>query len=301
MNGTLNVFKPRNQTSFTLVSMVKRLTQERRVGHAGTLDPMASGVLPVCLGQGTRVVEFLMDATKVYRACIELGVTTDTYDATGRVIRRADPDRVSQAQIEQALDLFRGEIAQTPPMYSAVKHQGQPLYRLARAGITVSRKSRPAMIYRLDLIDFEPPLVTLEIECSKGTYIRSLAHDLGSMLGCGAHLKELTRTRYGPFDITEAVSAEQLDASSDWQQLVYPVDFVLSHWPAVILNGDREKAVRNGGAVFLGDCPVVVEPEERCRAYSQDGRFLAVLCFDPGRGQWQPAKVFVKPAGDSGA
>jgi tRNA pseudouridine55 synthase len=178
-------------------------------------------------------------------------------------------------------------------MYSAVKHQGQPLYKLARAGITVSRRSRIARIYRLNLVAFEPPLVTLEIECGKGTYIRQLAHDLGNLLGCGAHLKGLIRTRYGPFDIKDAISPEQLeDASSNWQHLAYPIDSVLSHWPAVVLSGEQERVVRNGGSVFLRNGDAGVNLENRCRAYSQDGCFLAVLSFHPETGWWQPAKVF---------
>ena len=172
MDGILNVNKPPGMTSFDVVSIIKRLTREKRVGHAGTLDPMASGVLPVCLGRGTRVVEFLMDAHKVYRAQIELGMATDTYDAAGKVTRREDPSSIGRSRLEAALDSFRGRIRQIPPMYSALKHQGQRLYQLARAGVTVSRKSRRAVVYRLELIAFEPPLVTLEVECGKGTYIR---------------------------------------------------------------------------------------------------------------------------------
>ena len=179
MDGILNINKPCGKTSFSMVAMVKRLTGERRVGHAGTLDPIATGVLPICLGQGTRVIEFLVDATKTYRAEIELGVTTDTYDADGRIIQRGDPSGISQDHLEAALASFCGLIRQTPPMYSAVKYQGKPLYKLARAGITVERRSRLAKIHRLELVDWQPPVATIEVVCGKGTYIRSLAYDLG--------------------------------------------------------------------------------------------------------------------------
>lgn len=292
MDGILNINKPLGRTSASVVSQVKRLTRERRVGHAGTLDPMASGVLPVCFGQGTRVVEFLMDTHKVYKAQIELGIATDTYDASGKVTRQADPSRVGRQQLETALSSFRGLIQQIPPMYSALKHRGQRLYKLARAGITVSRQSRQARIYRLKLTDFEPPLVTLEIECSKGTYIRSLAHDLGELLGCGAHLKGLVRLRYGPFSITDAVSLTQLE-DDHWRHLVYPIDIVLSHWPAVSLNADQGQMIKNGSSVVMENGPTGADLEERCRAYSQDGCFLAVLRFKPESGRWQPDKVFV--------
>jgi tRNA pseudouridine55 synthase len=276
--------------------MVKRLTRERRVGHAGTLDTTASGVLPVCFGRGTRVIEFLLDAGKVYRAEIKLGVATDTHDATGKIIQQEDSSSISRGQIEQALSSFRGLIWQTPPMYSALKHQGQRLYRLARAGITVERKSRPARIYRLELIDFKPPLVTVEIECGKGTYIRSLAHDLGEFLGCGAHVKELVRLSYGPFNIEEAVSLSQLETAfcnHNWQHLVYPIDVVLHHWSVVVVGKEQERIIKNGGSLIMGDNQVEFDGEKRRRAYSKDGSFLAVLYFNQKIGRWQPEKVFV--------
>jgi len=211
MDGILNINKPWGKTSFSIVAMVKRLSGERRVGHAGTLDPAATGVLPVCLGQGTRIIEFLVDATKAYRAEIELGMVTDTYDASGRIIQRGDPSGISQNQLESVLTSFCGLIWQTPPMYSAVKYQGKPLYELARTGITVERGSRLTEIHRLELVDWQPPVATIEVVCGKGTYIRSLAYDLGQALGCGAYLKSLIRLRCGLFDIREAVSVPQLE------------------------------------------------------------------------------------------
>ncbi len=225
MDGILNIDKPPGRTSYSVVAMVKRLSGERRVGHAGTLDPAASGVLPVCLGQATRVVEFLMATTKVYRADVELGVATDTYDATGQVTFRADASGIAIARLEDALEPFRGAIRQTPPMFSALKHRGQPLYQLARAGVSVERRSRAVTIHRLELISWQPPVAVLEIECGKGTYIRSLAHDLGQSLGYGAHLKNLVRTRCGIFDIRDAVSLPKLEEAL---QRGYWGDFSLS-------------------------------------------------------------------------
>jgi len=213
VNGILNVNKPKQKTSFDIVSMVRRLTGERRVGHAGTLDPEATGVLPVCLGQGTRIVQYLMDTEKGYRAVIELGVATDTYDASGEVVQRGEYSGISREQVEQALNSFVGTIQQIPPMYSALKHQGQPLYKLARSGITVERKSRTVIIHKLRIVDWQPPIVTIEVVCSKGTYIRSLAHDLGQILGCGANMKDLIRFQCGPFNIGNAVSIPQLEAA----------------------------------------------------------------------------------------
>jgi len=267
------------------------------VGHAGTLDPAAIGVLPICLGQATRVVEYLMDGTKVYRAEIELGVATDTYDATGQITHQEDPSAVTAEQVEAALNSFRGVIQQTPPAYSAVKYQGKPLYRWTRAGITVERRSRPARVYRLKLIDFELPVVTVEVECGKGTYIRSLAHDLGQVLGCGAHLQSLVRMRYGPFDIRDAVSVPELEEAfrhGFWQRLIYPADTVLSHWRAVVVSDDTVQLIRNGRPVVLeqDNSPVPSSVENCCRVYAPDGSFIGVLRFNPETGQWQPEKVF---------
>ena len=307
VDGILNINKPRGETSYHVVARVKRLSGVRRVGHAGTLDPEATGVLPVCLGRATRITGFLMDTTKTYRAEIELGTATDTYDATGKVTRRGDPSAVSREQVAAALDRFRGLTQQTPPMYSSVKHQGRRLYELARAGIEVPRKSRPIVIHHLDIMHWQPPVVTIEVECGKGTYIRSLAHDLGEALGCGAHLKSLIRLRCGPFDISAAVSVTQLEEAFHhgyWQHFIHPADSVLLHWKAVVVNDATALNIRNGVPVSLVDegnslsaatelsTPVSPDTGTRCRTYTLDGRFLGVMRFNPEKGRWQPEKVF---------
>ena len=309
MDGILNINKPWGETSFSLVAMVKRLTGERRVGHAGTLDPAATGVLPICLGKGTRITEFLVAATKTYRAEIKLGTTTDTYDTSGRITQKGDPSGISRNQLESTLTSFCGLIRQIPPMYSAVKYQGKPLYKLARAGITVERRSRLARIYRLELLDWQSPVVTIEVDCSKGTYIRSLAHDLGQALGCGAFLKNLIRLRCGSFNIKDAVSVSQLEGAFHygyWQQFIYPIDSVLSHWAAMVVSDDTGQSIRNGRPLVWEnkdkgkdrscleqDISVGSPSENLCRAYALDGRFLGVLRFNSERGQWQPEKVFL--------
>jgi tRNA pseudouridine55 synthase len=297
LDGILNVNKPAGKTSYGVVARIRRLSGEKRVGHAGTLDPDATGVLPVCLGRATRLVEYLAGAAKTYRAAIVLGAATDTYDAAGAVTQRADPSGIDRAQAEAALAAFRGPIHQTPPMYSALKHKGQPLYKLARAGITVERPSRPVTVYRLEITDWQPPEVTLEVECSKGTYIRSLAHDLGQELGCGAYLKELARTAYGPFKIEDAVSLSQIEEtfrSGDQVRLVHPPDYVLQGYPAAAVDGEGEKAIKQGNVLKL-EIPSVpdVSAGTRCRAYAADGRFLGVLRYLPDKGTWQPEKVFI--------
>lgn len=304
VEGILNIDKPRGRTSFSIVALVRRLSGERRVGHAGTLDPEATGVLPVCLGQGTRIIQFFADAAKTYRAEIELGVATDTYDASGKVTQRKDASGITLAQLESALTAFRGVIQQTPPMYSAVKYHGQPLYKLARAGIEVERKSRPAQIYRLEIIEWQSPIFTLEVDCGKGTYIRSLAHDLGQALGCGAYLKNLIRLRYGLFDLKDSVSIPELENAfryGYWQHLLYPVDTVLLRYSAVLFDSAAEDAISKGSlppsptgnGVQRTDYLGPPSPDdEYCRAYAIDGRFLGVLWFNRERGRWQPKKVF---------
>jgi tRNA pseudouridine55 synthase len=285
-------------TSFGVVVMVKRLTGERRAGHAGTLDPDATGVLPICLGRGTRVIEFMVDTTKTYCAVIELGKATDTYDAAGKITFQGDASGIDIAQLEPALESFRGEIRQTPPMYSALKHQGQKLYEFARAGIEIERKSRPVKIYRLVLLDWQPPLVTLEIECSKGTYIRSLANDLGQALGCGAYLKALERPRCGIFDISDAISLVQLEAATkkgDWQQFLHPIDSVLQDLPSFTVDEVGEASIKTGSLLHLENNESDSADSGRGygRAYSTDGRFLAILKRDPAEKTWHPKKVFL--------
>jgi tRNA pseudouridine55 synthase len=293
VDGILNINKPSGATSFSIVSLVRHLTGQRRVGHAGTLDPIACGVLPVCFGRGTRVIEFLMDATKVYRADIELGITTDTYDIEGKILQQSDSSFITREDVESALDSFRGQIQQKPPMYSALKHNGQCLYKLARAGITVEREMRTAQIYSLELLEFAPPVITIEMECSKGTYVRSLANDLGEILGCGACMTGLVRLKYGPFYIKEAVSLPELEeafSKDDWQRLVYPIDTVMRHWESVVVGDEQEKFIRNGVSIILEDASII--SKEKCCAYNRSGSFLAILCFDGETGQWQPQKVF---------
>jgi tRNA pseudouridine55 synthase len=306
LDGILNINKPAGKTSFDIVAMVRRLTKERHVGHAGTLDPEATGVLPVCLGKATRIVEFLMDTHKIYRAVIELGVSTDSYDGAGEITRTADATNITREALEKALETFRGSINQIPPMFSALKHQGQPLYNLAREGFTVERQSRAVTVHKLELLDWQPPVVTLEIECSKGTYIRSIANDLGERLGCGAYLKNLVRSGYGIFNIEDAVTPEQLEEAiqqKDWQKYLHPIDSVLGNLPFIIVDETGEAAIKTGNPPKLEDkiqdtryndqTPPPSPLANYCRAYTADGRFLAILIRDKEYSLWRPKKVFL--------
>ncbi len=296
-SGILNVNKPRGMASFAVVSLVRRLTGVRRVGHAGTLDPMADGVLPICLGHATRIVEYLVDAPKTYHAAIRLGVATDTYDSEGAVVATADPSGVTQEDVETALSHFAGQIQQLPPLYSALKYEGQPLYRYARAGKTVPRQERTVTIHRVELLRFAPPVAEVELEVGRGAYVRTLAHDLGERLGCRAHLERLTRLRSGPFSLDDAIEPDELREAARqdaWQKLLYPADRVLEAWYAALLGEQHTLDVCRGRLLVL--TPVRQEViglalDTPCRAYSHEGDFLAILRYQ-GAGRWHPEKVF---------
>ena len=294
-SGILNVNKPRGMTSFAVVSLVRRLTGIRKVGHAGTLDPIADGVLPICLGPATRIVDYIVGQPKLYRAAVRLGVATDSYDSEGEVVATGDPSGVSRDDVEQALASFVGEIQQMPPMYSALKYQGQPLYRYARAGKTVPRQERTVRIYRLELLRFDSPVVEIELEVGKGAYVRSIAHDMGEQLGCYAHMEQLTRVRSGPFTLDSAVELRELEAAAergDWEELLLPADRVLESWHAALLGEPHSQDVQHGQLLVL--TPVGskrIDLDTPCRAYSEDGEFLAILRYR-GANRWHPEKVF---------
>jgi tRNA pseudouridine55 synthase len=323
-DGILNLNKPRGPTSHDIVGRVRRLTGIRRVGHAGTLDPMATGVLVLCLGKATRVVEYLMASRKAYTARVRLGESTNTYDAEGEVMERAQVD-VDRAQVEAALAPFRGNIMQAPPMFSAVKRGGVPLYRLARQGIEVERQPRPVEIFELELRAWELPDFTLDIACSAGTYVRSLAHDVGEALGCGAHLTALTRLASGGFRLEDSITIDEFEsaASEDrWREFLLPIHAALAHFPAVQLDPEPATRLCNGQAIPAraadgsgrdddsqqpDGLPRVNVPVGELttngtvalvRVHGRDGGLLAVATFDPQANMLRPHKVFHTP-GDS--
>jgi len=302
ISGILNIDKPRGLTSHDVVNRLRRAAGQRRVGHAGTLDPMATGVLLICLGQATRVAEYLMNAPKRYRARVMLGIATDTYDAEGTPISEQPCPPFTRQQLEDHLHRFLGVIEQVPPMYSAVKVGGQPLYRLARRGVTVERKPRRVEIYAIELLSWDPPFLQFIVECSPGTYIRSIAHDLGRVLGCGAHLTDLTRLASGKFRLEDAHPLEAVEAAfaaGEWRRIVHPLDEALAHFPAVTLDEEKAKRVRHGQPVELAQVSPDRTSQEGsttaplCRVYSPEGTLLALLYQKDGSNQWWPRKVFV--------
>lgn len=293
VDGILNIDKPEGKTSFSVISCLRKLTGEKRVGHAGTLDPLASGVLPVCFGRATRIIRFLMDAQKTYRAEIELGITTDTFDREGKIVERLDPGYVTEDEIRRVLCSFKGVIAQTPPIYSALKYQGRRYYDLARAGEQIEIKPRNIEISRLDLLSWEMPVLEIEVECSKGTYIRSLANDIGKILKCGGHLKNLVRTKYGPYDIESAISLSQVEAAikdDTFSELLDPFDGPLYNLDALLLGDEEEMDVRCGRSIQVSDTAAI--HSGYCRAYSMSGEFIAILKFVPESTLWHPDVVF---------
>lgn len=286
-------------TSHDVVQAIRRVSGQRRIGHAGTLDPMATGVLLVCLGEATRVVEFLMSGRKTYRAAIHLGVETDSYDATGQVTQQAPEGKMAQLTLEriaQSIPAFVGAITQTPPMYSAIKQGGQPLYRLARQGIEVEREARSIEIFEFRLLEWDSPLLTAEITCSKGTYIRSLAHDLGQALGCGGHLAALARIASGRFALDQAVELstflERWGAGGGREYLL-PIDAALTDWPIWTLDEQAARRVQHGQHIEAPPSAQNVTGQTWGRAYSAQGQLIALLRHDPATGVWHPDKVFV--------
>lgn len=284
MNGLLVIDKPQGLTSHDVVQRVRRLLRTRRVGHAGTLDPLATGVLLVALGEATRLVEFLMEGEKTYRTVLRLGEITDTQDSEGNVVERRPLGDVDEVAVGMACRKMTGTIRQIPPMYSALKHGGVPLYRLARRGEEVERPSREVTVRRLEVIDVRPPEVTLEIDCSKGTYVRTLCHDLGENLGTGAHMTALRRTRSGTFGEVDAVTLEELaESASAGAPPLISLNDALRGVPALTTVPEAAMRLRHGIPpelpAVVGDLPALGSTVRLIA----DGKLLAIARFDPLR------------------
>ncbi len=289
ISGVLVVDKPVGLTSHDVVQIVRKGTNIRRAGHTGTLDPRASGVLVILIGPAVRLSEYVSASDKRYQAVVRLGVSTDTYDADGRVEHTA-PVNVTETQFEVALKDFIGEIEQVPPPYSAVKVKGRKAYEMAREGEEVDLSPRKIKVYNLELLEWAPPEAVIDVYCSSGTYVRSLAHDLGTKLGCGAHLVGLRRTKSGRFTLRDAVSMRKLKEHFDngtWYQLLIPAAEALSDWPAIELSAEQVDAIRHGHRI-------VADPiqGERARGISEQGELVALMEFEQASGEWQPKKVF---------
>jgi len=289
VNGILLLDKPIGISSNHALQRVKRLYNAAKAGHTGSLDPLATGLLPLCLGYTTKFSAFLLDADKRYKVTVTLGVRTSTADAEGEVIATAATDGVTEAALRDALAGFVGSIEQLPPMYSAVKHQGERLYKLAREGKEVQRTPRTINIYSLELLRFELPEVELAVHCSKGTYVRTLAEDIGAMLGCGGHVSALRRSGVGPYveSSTRFVTMEAVEAAAEqgfdaMDAMLLPLDTALDHCPALRLSADAAFYLGQGQPVLVPQAPT----EGMVRLYDQSERFVGVgTILDDGRVQ----------------
>ena len=275
MNGIVIVDKPQGWTSQDVTARLRRVFQTRRIGHGGTLDPMATGVLPVFVGRGTRGVEFFEHADKTYEAVLQLGITTDTEDTSGEVLEEKEV-HISETEFAEILTQFRGKIMQVPPMYSALKINGQKLVDLARKGKTVERQPREIEIFELTMLEFSGTTARLRVKCSKGTYIRTLCKDIGEALGCGGCMAALRRVQAGEYTIEEAVPLQTLLDTENPEQYLRPVDSMFRNYPEVVLSPNQEKRCRNGNSFSMQ-----LEPGTY-RAYSKAGEFLMLAKVEDG-------------------
>ncbi|MBM3942736.1 MAG: tRNA pseudouridine(55) synthase TruB [SAR202 cluster bacterium] len=296
--GFINLNKAVEMTSMDALRRIKRITgQRQKVGHGGTMDPLAHGVLPICFGQGTRLMDYVIEGSKIYRMEVTLGITTTTYDAEGEVVKTAEASGVTREHVQDALKPFLGSIQQLPPMYSAIKVQGQRLYKLARAGVEVERQARTVEIYDVQILELAHPRLVLEVQCGRGAYMRSLAHDLGEALGCGGYVTDLARVQCGNFHLDDAVTLEQLEQAqaespTGWLRYLHPLDWVLRGLNSITVGKAAEQCLRHGQSINLGRLAQEAGYLERFRVYNSEGLFLALVRFDRSNNSWQPLKVF---------
>jgi tRNA pseudouridine55 synthase len=290
VSGVLVIDKPIGLTSHDVVQIVRKGTGIRRAGHTGTLDPRASGVLVVLIGPAVRLSEYVSASDKRYQATIRLGSTTDTFDSEGVITSESSANHITEENFDEILQTYVGEIEQVPPPYSAVKVKGRKAYEMARKGENVELEPRKIQVYSLEILEWSPPEVVIDAYCSSGTYVRSLANDLGKSLGTGAHLIGLRRTKSGRFTLREAVPLRKLKESfiaGDWYKNLIPAADALGDWPMVELDGNLVDLVRHGHRI-----PAEPDSEGWARGISQQGDLVALLEYHPDSDEWQPRKVF---------
>lgn len=299
-DGMINVRKEQGYTSHDVVARLRGILHQKKIGHTGTLDPDAAGVLPVCLGKGTKLCDMITDREKTYVAVMLLGQTTDTQDTSGRVLSESEVT-VSESEVLAAAESFVGDYMQIPPMYSAVKINGRKLYELAREGREIERKARHIVIHNLRVLDIKLPYVTMEICCSKGTYIRTLCYDLGARLGCGACMAELTRTKVGRFDISDAWTLDEIEAmvteggEAAVRQHMVSVEDMLAEYEAVrAADAAADKMLLNGNKLDVGQIAAdTLEDGQQYRMYSSRGDFIAIYQYEEKTGSLKNIKMFV--------
>lgn len=296
-SGIINVYKEAGYTSFDVVAKLRGILGIRKIGHTGTLDPDATGVLPVCVGKATKVCDLLTEKDKTYRAVMRLGIVTDTQDMSGKVLRQCEVD-IEEDDVLRAIDGFIGNIEQIPPMYSALKVDGKKLCDLAREGIAVERKPRPVTIHEITVIDIAMPLVTMEVTCSKGTYIRTLCQDIGEKLGCGACMDSLIRTRVSCFSIEESMTLQEVETyvnQGAMEDHMISIEAMFAHYPVVCAIDEASHKLRNGNAVSEREVtckePMTVE-NTPVRMYLASGEFVGIFCWREHR--FRPEKMFLE-------
>ncbi len=293
LDGILNINKEKGYTSHDAVARLRGILKQKKIGHTGTLDPDATGVLPVCLGKATRLCDLLTDKEKAYRAVLLLGKVTDTQDVTGRT-QEENPVSVSQEEVCACIQSFEGDSMQIPPMYSACRVQGKRLYELAREGVEVERRPRPIHIRRISIEAVSLPRITFEVTCGKGTYIRTLCHDIGQKLGCGGCMEALTRTRSGMFGIEQALTLAQVEKLRDEGRLgeyLVSIEQALGNYPRAICGEDEDRLLNNGNPLFLKDCGL--DEEGWVRVCDSRGTFKGIYQKKPGVEKYFPVKMFL--------
>ena len=291
--GIIVIHKEKGFTSHDVVAKLRGILHMKKIGHTGTLDPDATGVLPVALGKGTKLVDLITDKEKTYEAVLHLGIDTDTQDMSGRILEEKEVT-VTEEEVKAVLESFKGEQMQIPPMYSALKVDGKKLYELAREGKTVERKARPVCFFDIRVLEMKLPLVKIRVTCSKGTYIRTLCHDIGQKLGCGGCMEELLRTRVGRFSLEESHTLAEVEkAVEDGSILdkIYPVEKVLGEYPSIHANSYGDRLLENGNP--LSENLVNVQHKEGwVRMYTSDGAFTGIFQWDAGKKKYHPVKMF---------
>lgn len=297
VHGIINVYKEKGYTSHDVVAKLRGIVGQKKIGHTGTLDPDATGVLPVCLGKATKVCDMLTDKDKVYEAVLLLGMETDTQDVTGSVIQTLSDFVYDEEEVRACILGFIGEYMQVPPMYSALKVNGKKLYELAREGVEVERQARRVLIHDIQILEMRFPKVRMRISCSKGTYIRTLCHDIGQKLGCGGCMEELVRTKVGAFQIEDAMKLEEIERWKKEERLkdcLIPVDAMFSMYRKVNLSPEGDMLVFNGNPFFTSHIRETDtwQDEEQVRVYDSNGRFLAVYCYKKSEKRFRVRKMF---------
>ena len=303
IHGIINVYKEKGYTSHDVVAKLRGIVGQKKIGHTGTLDPDAVGVLPVCLGRATKVCDLLTDKDKVYEAVLLLGKETDTQDTSGEVLVSKDTDHLTEGEVREVILSFIGDYEQIPPMYSALKVNGKKLYELAREGKVIERKARPVKILDIQILEMDLPRVRMTVSCSKGTYIRTLCHDIGQKLSCGGCMEELKRTKVSCFDIKDSLTLDQIRMKKDkgvLEEILTPIDAMFSECQRMVVNEKWESFAYNGNplqmkAVRLLDGEKVVD-KSRVRVYDEKGNFIGLYQHSADRGEYSIVKMFYTKA-----